>query len=191
MTRQEFLEKANKGIVSIEGVNLEIEIRPDKDGDDFISIYMHPITELHTPTYLGQKWLKYTSESEFYSFESEIKKHRETAEQFYKKAKRVVKATIKDGYIKILDYPENVRKDWSFYEDEEEKENAIKRYIRCAHPVRFIGNKKTEFCALGDFTVDIDGHLYIPHYSYWLGCTYYIADDYILNTTNNIAGERQ
>ncbi len=171
MDKQAFINRSNKGIVVIEGVKLDIKIYPDKDGDEFISIDMFPITPLHLPTQLGGKWLKYTDENEFLSFESEIKKHRERAEDFYKKAQRIVKATIENGFIKIIELPEEVKQDFCIWETEEQNQNAIKRFIKRPHKIARI-NDNTIF-ALGNFALDIDGVVYKPYWSYWLDRPFY------------------
>ena len=173
MKKADFLALANIGVIEVEKVKLEVEIKPDADGLDFIKIKMHPITPLHDLTFLGRKWLKYTDESEFLTFESEIKKHKEQAQEFYNKAQRIVKATMTKKGIKILDLPESVQKDWDFYENAEEKERAIKRFIKEPHKMVYIDKDEKTFYALGCFSLHLDGVLYVPRWSYWQARPYY------------------
>ena len=138
--------------------------------------------ELLSGADIGGKWLEYITAEELAEFESEVKKHRERAEEFYKQAQRVAKATLKNGYIKILELPESIRADFDFYEDKERREKAIKRYIQNLHPIKFINDKKSEFFALGNFSIDLDGVLYVPHWSYWLDRPYYITTQQIIES---------
>lgn len=179
MSISDFLEKANKGVFEIDGVRLEIIINKDRDGDDFVKVKMYPITELHDEAWLGCKWLKYIEESEFLDFEKGIRKHKEKAFEFYKKAQRVVNATItKDGRIKVLDLPDDVKSDWCFYENEQDREKAIKRFIKNPHNFSMfeIGFNYMKFFAIGEFSLNIDGVIYKPHWSYWLERPYYIKE---------------
>lgn len=173
MTKNELLSHANGEVFEIEGVKLRLEVTKCA-GDDFLKITMLPITPLHTTTYLGNKWIEYITEEECAEFESEIKKHKERALKFYEDAKRVVKATkTADNNIKIIELPENVKSDWNFYEDDETREKAINRFMRNTHPIRFIDKDEKEFFALGNFSLDLDGVIYTPHWSYWLDRAYY------------------
>ena len=162
MTLEKILEHANGEPWTVEGVTLDVIVSKCLDSD-FLQFKMHPITELHPPSYLGGKWIEYI-----------------TAEEFYRHAHRVAKATLKNGYIKILELPESIRADFDFYEDKESREKAIKRYIQNLHPIKFIDDNKSEFFALGDFSLDIDGVLYVPHWSYWLDRPYYITTQQII-----------
>ena len=181
MTLEKILEHANGEPWTVEGVTLDV-ILTKCAGDDFLRFNMHPITELHTAADLGGKWLEYITAEELADFENELKSHREKAEEFYRQAQRVAKATLKNGYIKILELPESIRADFDFYEDKERREKAIKRYIQNLHPIKFINDKKSEFFALGNFSIDLDGVLYVPHYSYWLDRPYYIATQQIIES---------
>jgi hypothetical protein len=182
MTLEKILEHANGEPWTVEGVTLDVIVSKCLDSD-FLQFKMHPITELHAPSYLGGKWIEYITAEELADFENEIKRHREKAEEFYRQAQRVAKATLlKNGRIQILDYPENIQSDWNFYENEERRAKAIKQFVKHSHPIRFIGDKKTEFYALGNFSIDLDGVLYVPHWSYWLDRPYYITTTQILES---------
>lgn len=179
MTLEKILEHANGEPWTVEGVTLDVIVSKCLDSD-FLQFKMHPITELHAPSYLGGKWIEYITAEELADFENEIKRHREKAEEFYRQAQRVAKATLKNGYIKILELPESIRADFDFYEDKERREKAIKRYIQNLHPIKFINDKKSEFFALDNFSIDLDGVLYVPHWSYWLDRPYYMTTPQII-----------
>ena len=177
MTRQELLSHENGEIFEVEGVKLQMIITKVA-GDDFLKIKMYPITPLHDEAYLACKWIDYITDDECAEFECYIKKHKEKALEFYEQAQRVVKATLKDGKIKIIDVPQSVILDFCIFDD---PQKALKRYIRDLHNISFIDKEKTEFYALGRFSLDIDGTIYTPHWSYWLDRPYYITSQQILN----------
>lgn len=179
MTKAELLSHANGEIFEIEGVKLQAEITKCA-GDDFLKIKMHPITPLHAEASLGSKWVKYITEKECAEFESEIKKHKEKALAFVENAKRVVKATLTaDNRIKIIDLPDSVKKDWDFYENKEQKKRAIRQFVSRTHPIQFVNKEEKHFFALGHFTLNLDGVIYTPIWSYWLDRAVYVASPQI------------
>lgn len=179
MKKSELLALANKGKQNLFGTTVGITVRTGHDGEDWIGIEIDPLSPLHQPLRMGDKWLKYVTNEECEELESAIERYKEEAKTFFEKAQRVVKATIQDGKIQITELLEDVKSDWDFVADEELKKRYIKRFCKLPHPISFIGKDKQYFKALGSFTLDIDGHLYVPHWSYWLDCAYYIADDFI------------
>lgn len=179
MTKSELIALANKGKQTLCGVTANIIIRPDSDGEDWIEIEIEPLSPLHQPLRLGDKWVKFITDDECAELEPAIERYKKSAAKFFKDAQRVVKATVQDGQLQISELPEDVKSDWDFIDVNEEKERYIKRFCKLPHPVSFIGKGKTYFRALGVFTLDIDGHLYVPRWSYWLDCPYYLADDFI------------
>ena len=159
MTKEKLLSYKNGDTIEIDGVKLQVEITECCDAP-FLAFKMQPITPLHLETYLGGKWIEYITDEECENFEDGVRKHKQKALEFLEKSKRVVKATLtKGGRIKIIDLPESVMADWDFYDN--------------------VAQKETEFFALGDFTLDLDGVLYTPHWSYWLDSAYYIATQQI------------
>lgn len=179
MKKDKLLSYKNGDKIEIDGVKLQVEITECCDSP-FLKFKMQPITPLHLETYLGGKWIEYITDEECETFEDEVRKHKQEALEFLEKSKRIVKATLTtDNRIKIIELPESVKADWDFYDNAEQKERALKRFVRETHPITFVTKEKTEFFAIGNFTLDLDGVLYVPHWSYWLDRAYYIATQQI------------
>ena len=59
MTKTELLNLANKGTTKISGISLEIFVFPSSfDGTPWIEIHVDPLSPLHMPLVLGQKWVQ-------------------------------------------------------------------------------------------------------------------------------------
>lgn len=175
MNKKELFELANKGTVKIAGVEVEIIIKPSAaDGKDWIEIKGAPLSPLHCPLQLGGKWFEFVTDEECEELESALIKYKEDAKRFCEQAKRVVKATItKDGKIPITDMPESVKSDWA------EFPKMLNEFITKPHKVSFLGKEHENWKAFGNFSIDIEGNIYQTHWSYWLDCAYYIADNKI------------
>lgn len=181
MNKKELLELANKGTVKIAGVEVEILIKPSAaDGKEWIEIKGAPLSPLHCPLQLGGKWFEFVTDEECEELEPALLKYKEAAETFCEQAKRIVKATITDSKeILITDIPDSVKSDWVGYP------KMLNEFISKPHKVIFLGNEHENWKAFGNFSIEIDGTLYQPHWSYWLNCAYYIADDKIKSLGEN------
>lgn len=169
MTKTELLSLANKGKTEINGYPLEVKVYPSSlDGTPWIEIIVDPLSPLHLPLVLGQKWVEYVTEEECAELPVWLDKYKQEAEDFCRKAETVVKATLNDdGTFTFTDVPESVQEEWSDFPQ------AFKRWLKQRHPIQFIGEDKDHWYAPGTFTLDLDGVRYIPRWSYWLNCTYY------------------
>lgn len=181
MNKKELLELANKGTTKIAGIDVEIIVKPSAfDGKDWIEIKVAPLSPLHCPLLLGQQWVEFITDKECEELESALIKYKQDAEVFCEQAKRIVKATVtKDKEILIIDMPDSVKSDWAGYP------NILKQITTKPHKVVFLGKEYENWKALGNFTIDIDGNIYQPHWSYWLDCAYYIADNKIKSLGEN------
>ena len=174
MNKAELLSLANKGKVEISGIPLEIIVRPDSDGDDWLEIKAEPLSPLHQPLILGNKWVEYITDEECEELPGMLERYKRDAEEFCEKAKTVVKAKFNpDGTYSFTDVPEKVQENLKDYP------SALKQWLREKKHVGFIGGEQEYWYAPGTFTLELNGVKYEPHWSYWLDCVYYIADDQI------------
>ncbi len=169
MTKCELLSLANKGKTEINGIPLEIKVFPSSmDGTPWIEIYVEPLSPLHQPLILGQKWVEHLTDEECEELPEALNQYKQEAEAFCKRAETVVKATMNtDGTFTFTEVPETVKANFAEYP------SALKRWMKEKHHINFIGNEKEYWYAPGDFTLELDGVRYVPHWSYWLNCTYY------------------
>lgn len=172
MTKEELLALANIGKTEINGYPLEVKVYPSSfDGTLWLEIHVDPLSPLHQPLILGNKWVEYITEEECAELPEWLDRYKQEAEDFCKAAKTVVKATLNiDGTFTFTDVPEAVKANFSEYP------SALKRWIEQKHYIKFIGNKEEEkdyWYAPGIFTLELDGVQYVPHWSYWLDCAYY------------------
>lgn len=186
MNKAELLSLANKGKTQIAGVSLEILVYPSSvDGKDFIEIIGDPFP-LHTPLRLGGVWVEYITDEDCAEIEPSLERYKREADEFCEKAKRVVKATLdKNGKIYIIDMPDSVKKDWDGLPP-----SYLKNYLKRFHPIHYIDDRihspnKDYWFAIGKFTLDLDGELFIPHWSYWLDRAYYESTERIKNVVRN------
>lgn len=174
MNKAELLALANKGKVEINGIPLEVIERPDSDGDMWLEIRVDPLSPLHQPLILGNKWSEYITDEECEELPEALEKYKKEAEEFCEKAKTVVKAKINpDGSYNFTEVPDSVKGNFKDYP------SALKQWLHERRHIVFINDNKKEWRAPGKFTLELDGVQYVPHWSYWLNCTYYEADDYI------------
>lgn len=175
MNKAELLSYANKGKVEIGGVLVEVIVRPSSfDGTPWIEIHADPLSPLHQPLVLGGKWVEYITEEEVEELPQAIEEYKRKADEFCEQAKTVVKAKFNpDGTFTFTDVPEKVQENLRDYP------SALKKWLKERHHIVFINDEKEEWYAAGHFTLDLDGVLYEPHWSYWLDRAYYIADEQI------------
>lgn len=176
MTKNELLSLANKGKTQINGYPLEVKVYPSSvDGTPWLEIHVEPLSPLHQPLILGQKWVEYITEEECAELPEWLDRYKREAEEFCKQAETVVKATLNpDGTITFIEVPESVKENFSDYP------SALKQWLKQKHHITFIGKEKEAWHAMGNFTLDIDGVKYVPHWSYWLNCTYYESTPQIM-----------
>lgn len=178
MTKQELIELSKKGKTQIAGFPCEVKIKREKDGDLFIEIVFEPLSPLHQPLYLGGVWLDYVSDEEVEHLEDAVLQYKAEADDFCRKAERVCKAKLsKDGqHFVMTEIPDSVKADW----DEIEKvlPNAFKHFAKEEHPFFFLDKEKKAWRGFR-FSLDIEGHLYTPKWSYWLDQPYYEVDEFI------------
>ena len=173
MTKDKLLSLANKGKTEINGYPVEVKVFPCCDSP-WIEIHVDPLSPLHQPLILGQKWLEYVTEEECAELPEWLDRYKREAEEFCKQAETVVKAKLnEDGTYTFTDVPEKVQENFADYP------SALKRWLKQRHHINFIGNEREHWRAPGIFTLDLDGVQYVPHWSYWLDCAYY-------ETTNQI-----
>lgn len=175
MNKAELLSLANKGKVEINGIPLEVIVRPSAlDGTDWLEINVEPFSPLHQPMNLGNKWVEYITDEECAELPGELEKYKKEAEEFCEKAKVVVKAKFNpDGSFSFTDIPESVKENYKDYP------SALKLWLRERHHIVYIGNDKRYWKAPGRFSLELDGVKYEPRWSYWMNCAYYEADDRI------------
>jgi hypothetical protein len=169
MTKDELLSLANKGKTEINGYPLEVKVYPSSlDGTPWLEIEVEPLSPLHQPLRLGEKWVEYITDEECAELPKALDKYRKEALEFYNQSKTVVKAILNaDGTFSFTDIPKTVKENFINYP------SALKHWIEERHHINFIGKDKAHWYAPGNFTLDLDGVQYIPHWSYWLNCTYY------------------
>lgn len=179
MTKDELISLANKGKTEINGCSLEVKIFPSSvDGTPWIEIHVDPLSPLHQPLILGEKWLEYVTEEECAELPEWLDRYKREAENFCRSAETVVKATLNtDGTYTFTDVPETVKAEFEAYP------SAFKRWLKQKHYISFIGKEKDYWRAPGDFTLELDGVRYVPHWSYWLNCTYYEATEQVREAT--------
>lgn len=173
MTKTELLALANKGKTEINGYPLEVKISTCA-GSPWIEIFVEPLSPLHQPLVLGQKWVEYVTDEECAELPEWLDRYKREAEQFCKEAETVVKATLNnDGTYTFTDVPEAVKENFAEYP------SALRRWLKQKHHISFIGEDKKYWHAPGTFTLDLDGVRYVPHWSYWLNCAYYESNEQI------------
>ena len=175
MNKSELLALANKGKVEINGIPMEVVVRPSAfDGTDWIEINVEPLSPLHQPLVLGNKWVEYITDEECAELPGALEKYKKEAEEFCEKAKTVVKAKFNpDGSYSLVDVPDAVKEEYKDYP------KILKSWMREKKHIVYIGNDKQYWQAPGNFTLELDGVKYEPHWSYWMNCAYYEADDRI------------
>lgn len=173
--KADLLKLANKGKIELCGVKAEIKIYPSSvDGTDFIEIIVDPLSPLHLPLTLGGKWLEYVTDEECAEVEDAIERYKAEAAEFVELAAREATAhSTPDGCYVFDCIPEEIAKDWEGYP------RLFRTIAKEKHRIAFIDNDRMYWHTLGVFTVIIDGVKYVPHWSYWLDRSYYIADDHI------------
>ena len=186
MKKSELLALANIGKTEICGIKLKVIVRPSSvDGKDWLEIFVDPLTPLHQPLCLGEQWVEFITEQECADFENALLQYKKSADEFYEKAQRIVKATLtKNGEILIIDMPDSVKQDSEHYP------RSLKLMLTTKHKIRFL-DKRTEkgienWFALGNFALDLDGEIFQPHWSYWLEKAYYISTERIKDIARNI-----
>ena len=167
MNKADLLSLANKGKTEINGYPLEVKVFPCC-GDPWIEIHVDPLSPLHPPLILGQKWLEYVTDEECAELPEWLDRYKREAEEFCREAETVVKATMNpDGTYSFTDVPEKVKENFADYP------SALKQWLKQKHPIIPIG-KENAWRAPGNFTLELDGVQYVPHWSYWLGLPYYL-----------------
>lgn len=181
MNKAELLSLANKGKVEINGIPLEIVVRPSSvDGEPWIEITVDPLSPLHQPLRLGSKWVEYITDEECAELPLALEEYKRRADEFCEKAKRVVKAELySDDAYHFTEVPESVKDELRAWP------RVLKRFLQGVHRIDFIGQEKEFWRAPGKFTLELNGIQYVPHWSYWLECVYYIADDQIKRIGGN------
>ena len=164
MTKTELLNLANKGTTKISGISLEIFVFPSSfDGTPWIEIHVDPLSPLHMPLVLGQKWVEYITDDECAELPGALLKYKQEADRFCEQAKQVVKATMNsDGTFTFVEVPEAVRENFKDYP------SALKKWLKENHTIKYVNDSQKEWFAPGNFTLELDGIVYEPHWSYWL-----------------------
>ena len=172
MTKTELLNLANKGKIKINGISLEVVVFPSSlDGTPWLEIYVDPLTPLHQPLTLGQKWVEYITEEECEELPAALLKYKQEAKRFCKEAKQIVKATTNsDGTYSFVEVPGAVKENFKDYP------TALKKWLKNKHYINYVNDNKKEWFAEGNFTLNLDGVLYTPHWSYWLDRPYYLSN---------------
>jgi hypothetical protein len=169
MTKNELLALANVGKTEINGYPLEVKVSLCADAP-WIVIYVDPLSPLHQPLILGQKWVEYVTEEECAELPEWLDRYKREADDFCRKAKRVVKATLNDdGTYTFTDVPETVKEEFA------DQPQFLKRWLQEKHSIKFIDKEQKFWYAPDVFTLDLDGVQYEPHWSYWLETAYYIT----------------
>lgn len=171
MNKKELLTLANKGKTEINGIELKVVVRPSAmDGEPWIEIEVEPLSPLHQPLILGQKWVEHITDEECEELPGALLKYKQETEQFCEQAKQVVKATLNnDGTFTFLEVPDAVQENFKDYP------SAFRRWLKEKHSIRYVNDSRKEWFAPGNFTLDLDGTIYVPHWSYWLDRPYYIT----------------
>ena len=168
MKKQDLLALANKGRTEINGFPCEVTVKPYA-GDPFLTIKFEPLSPLHQPLILGQKWVEYITDEECEELEEALNRYKAEADAFCEKAKIVIKATKnEDGTYSMIDIPEKVKENFKDYP------SAFKSWSRQHFHIRPIKDSPEAWYAPGNYTLDLDGVQYVPHWSYWLNCPYYL-----------------
>lgn len=172
MTKAELLNLANKGKTKINGISLEVVVFPSSlDGTPWLEIHVDALSPLHQPLLLGQKWVEFITDEECEELPTALLKYQEEANLFCEQAKQIVKAkTNSDGTYSFIDVPVSVQDNFSDYP------SALKKWLKDKHHIFYVNDKKTEWFAEGNFTLELDGVLYVPHWSYWLDRPYYLTN---------------
>lgn len=76
----------------------------------------------------------------------------------------------------FTDVPQSVLDDW---QKVLKTSLALNQWKNGRQVISFVDQKHQEWYAPDIFTLELDGVLYEPHWSYWLERVYYIADDKI------------
>ena len=183
MTKTELLNLANKGKTKINGISLEVIVFPSSlDGPPWIEINVDPLSPLHQPLILGQKWVEYVTEEECEELPAALLKYKEDAERFCELAKQVVKATINsDGTFTFIEVPKSVKQNFKEYP------SAFKKWLTDKHHIKYVNDSQKEWFAPGNFTLELDGIVYEPHWSYWLDRPYYFAKTITVTKQTNPA----
>jgi hypothetical protein len=169
MNKAELLSLANKGKTEINGYPCEVKVFPCC-GDPWIEIHFEPLSPLHPPLILGQKWVEHITDEECAEIPEWLDRYKREAEEFCREAETVVKATMNgDGTYSFTEVPEKVKANYADYP------SALKRWLKQKHYISYIKYDQEYWYAPGNFTLDIDGVRYVPHWSYWLNCPYYSA----------------
>lgn len=175
MNKQDLLSLANIGKTEINGFPLEVKVFPSSaDGTPWIEIIVEPLSPLHPPLLLGQKWVEYITDEECAELPEWLAKYKRQAEEFCEQAKTVVKATWNaDGSYRFTDVPDSVKDNFKEYP------SALKKWLKDRHYIRPVGKDKEHWYAPGIFTLELDGIQYVPRWSYWLDCPCYEVDEKI------------
>ena len=171
MNIAELLKLANIGRTEIAGFPCEVIVRDVLDSP-FITIRVEPLSPLHRPLILGQKWVEYITDEECAELPEALNRYKAEAERFCEEAKTVVKATMNsNGTYSFTDIPEKVKENFKEYP------SAFKAWAKRDHFITAIKDSPEAWYAPGNFTLELDGVKYIPHWSYWLDCPYYLFAD--------------
>ena len=173
MNKAELLSLANIGKTEINGIPLEVIVYPSSlDGTPWLEIHVDALSPLHTKLLLGQKWVEYITEDECAELTERLLKYKREAEEFCKEARRVVKGTMNsNGEIKLTEIPDEIKAEF-----EEISPTCFRQWAKAKHKLNKIKDANAWY-ALGNFTLDLDGVKYVPHWSYWLDRPYYITEE--------------
>lgn len=171
MKKQDLLAIANNGRTEIHGFPCEVTVKPCL-GDPFLTIKFNPLSPLHQPLILGQKWVEHITDEECEGLAEALNRYKAEADAFCEEAKTVIKATMNaDGTYSMIDIPEKVK------ENSKDYPSAFKSWSRQRFNIRPIKDSPEAWYAPGNYTLDLDGVIYIPHWSYWLNCPYYLFEE--------------
>lgn len=179
MNKSELVSLANIGKTEIEGIPLEVIVKPSSmDGTDWIEIHVEPFSALHPPLILGQKWLEHVTDAECAELPAMLLKYKAEADAFCERAKTVVRATSNgDITYTFTDVPDDLVE---VYKKEFAQDSSILTgWLKGRHVIRFVNENKTEWYAPDVFAIELDGIRYLPHWSYLLERVYYVVDDNI------------
>lgn len=173
MTKSDLLSLANIGKTEINGIPLEVVVYPSSlDGTPWLEIHVDPLSPLHQPLILGQKWVEYITEDECKELPDALLKYKTEADQFCEQAKRVVKGTMNsNAEIKLTEIPNEVKAEF-----DEISPTCFRQWAKATHKLNKIKDANAWY-ALGNFTLDLDGVRYVPHWSYWLDRPYYVIEE--------------
>lgn len=153
MNKADLIAMANRGPVEMEGMSVNVIIRPSSvDGTDWIEIRVDPINEHTEGLFMGDKWMEHVTDDEAAEIPAALRKYKDIMVKQAEISKRTP--------LELSTY--DADKYNSYAKTEDGKEYTITQY----KDIHFTVNANEDIPI--NKPILLDKTLYLPFFSFWL-----------------------